>query len=190
MDPIWQASANLLMALQIELGLDITDENFNDTPARMSRMYREILAGVHNTEGQVEALLASAFPCDNDQLILVKDIEVFSLCPHHFLPVRYNIHIAYLPSPEGKVIGLSKMPRLANILAKRPVLQEQLVNDIVEALMCIKGVRGAGCIASGEHFCMIMRGARQTHAKTIASSLRGAFLEESVKQEFLQLVQA
>jgi len=169
-----------------ELGLDTTDENFHDTPSRVSKMYKEILAGVNKTQERVDAILASAFPCDNDQLVLVKDIEVFSLCPHHLLPVHYKMHVAYLPL--GRVLGISKLARLADILAKRPVLQEQLVSDVSESLMRIPNVRGAACIAEGVHYCMVMRGAKQSQAKTINSSLKGVFFEEGVKQELLKLV--
>lgn len=188
MDPIEYGAHKILQGISEELGLDLSNENFKDTPARVSRMYREILSGVASTNEQVGEILASAFPCDNDQLVLVKDIEAFSLCPHHLLPVHYKIHIAYLPSPQGRVLGLSKLARLADVLAKRPVLQEQLVNDITNCLMGIKGVQGAACIAEGRHYCMIMRGARQSQAKTITSSLEGVFLEDSVKQELMKLI--
>ncbi len=185
-DLIQSATEQLFAALHMELGLDITDVNFTDTPKRVSRMYREILAGVSKTDEQVKKILASAFPCDNDQLVLVKDIEVFSICPHHLLPVHYKMHIAYLP--KGKVLGISKLPRLAALLAKRPVLQEQLVNDITNGLMSIDGVLGAACIAEGVHYCMVMRGAKQSKATTVTSSLKGIFLEDNVKQELLKLI--
>ena len=189
---IEQAAENLLKAINKELGLDIDNKNFYDTPARIARMYREILSGVNNTEAQVKNILESAFPCDNDQLVLIKDIEAFSLCPHHFLPVHYKIHVAYIPSDE--VIGLSKLVRLVNILAKRPVIQEQFVNDVSDNLMKIKGTVGAACIAEGVHYCMAMRGVKQSQAKTITSSLKGVFLEgnghkaQQARQELLQLI--
>lgn len=186
-DQIEFAARYFLQSLSEELGLDLTDENFNDTPARISRMYREILSGLEDTDGQVEKILNSAFPCDNDQLILVKDIEAFSICPHHFLPVHYKIHIAYIPSIQ--VVGLSKLARLANILAKRPVLQEQFVEDISSNLMKIEGCLGAACIAEGIHYCMVMRGVKQSQSRTITSSLKGAFLEDAcARQELMQLI--
>jgi len=191
-DLIREGAEKLLEGISKELGLDLQNENFADTPARMSRMYREILSGVDRTDEQVEGILKSAFPCDNDQLVLIKDIEAFSLCPHHFLPVHYKIHVAYIPS--GEVIGLSKLSRLVNILACRPVLQEQFVNDVSDNLMKIKGTVGAACIAEGEHYCMTMRGVKQSQAKTITSSLKGVFLEgnghkaQQARQELLQLI--
>jgi GTP cyclohydrolase I len=186
-DPIQRACQDLLMAISSELGLDLSDENFFDTPERMSRMYREILSGLHNTDHQVEEILKSAFPSTNDQLVLVRDIEAFSLCPHHFLPVHYKIHVAYIPSE--KVIGLSKLARLVNVLAKRPVLQEQFVEDVSSSLMKIEGCLGAACIAEGTHYCMVMRGVRQSQSRTITSSLKGVFLEDaSARQELMQLI--
>ena len=186
-DPLEFATWNLLQALSEELGLDLNDENFDDTPARISRMYREILSGLKDTDKQVEKILNSAFPCNNDQLVLVRDIEAFSLCPHHFLPVHYKIHVAYIPSE--KVIGLSKLARLVNVLAKRPVLQEQFVEDVSSSLMKIEGCLGAACIAEGAHYCMVMRGIRQSQSRTITSSLKGVFLEDArARQELMQLI--
>jgi len=186
-DPLEFAAWKLLQALSEELGLDLNDENFDDTPARISRMYREILSGLKDTDKQVEKILNSAFPCNNDQLVLVKDIEAFSICPHHFLPVHYKIHIAYIPSV--RVVGLSKLARLANILAKRPVLQEQFVEDVSSSLMKIEGCLGAACIAEGTHYCMVMRGVRQSQSRTITSSLKGVFLEDArARQELMQLI--
>lgn len=186
-DPIQRACQDLLMAISFELGLDLSDENFFDTPERMSRMYREILSGLHNTDHQVEEILKSAFPSTNNQLVLVRDIEAFSLCPHHFLPVHYKIHVAYIPSE--KVIGLSKLARLANILAKRPVLQEQLVDDISSNLMKINGVVGAACVAEGTHYCMAMRGVKQSQSTTITSSLKGVFIkDDKARNELMDLL--
>jgi len=187
-DDIKNGVALILKGLEQELGLDLTDENFTDTPARVARMYREILSGVKDTQQQIQHILNSTFPCHNDHLILVKDIEVFSLCPHHLLPVHYKMHIGYLP--QNKVIGISKLARLAEILARRPILQEQLVDDISTYLMDIEGVLGAGCVAEAVHYCMAMRGVKQPRAKTMTSSLKGVFLDPGgeVKQEFLKLI--
>jgi len=186
-DLIAQGTDLILEGLSKYLGLDRSDENLTDTPIRVSRMYREVFSGVENTDKQVNEILGSAFPCKNDHLIVAKDIEAFSLCPHHLLPVYYKMHVAYLPCE--KVIGISKLVRIVDILAKRLVLQEQLVVDISTNLMKIEGCLGAACIAEGVHYCMVMRGVRQTQAKTVASSMQGAFLEkDSLKQEFLKLV--
>jgi GTP cyclohydrolase IA len=180
----------ILKGLKDDYGLDLTDENFTDTPKRIARAYAEIFEGVKNTGQQIQNILSSAFPCDYDQLILAKHIEVFSMCPHHFLPVQYVIHAAYIPSKEGgKVIGISKLSRLVEVLAKRPVLQEQLVEDVTKYLMQLDGCAGAACIAEGIHFCMAMRGVKQHSSKTITSSLKGIFFTQpSARQELMQLI--
>lgn len=185
----------IFKGLRDELGLDLTDENFKDTPKRIARAYAEIFSGVKNTQQQVDDILNSAFPAENDQLILVRGIEVFSMCPHHLLPVSYRIHAGYIPSvDEGKVIGISKLSRLAEILSKRPVLQEQLVEDVAKNLMRLPGCLGAACVVEGVHYCMVMRGVNQPHAKTITSSLKGVFLQESgqgpaARNELMRLIE-
>lgn len=182
----------ILLGLQQRFGLDIDDPNFADTPKRVSRMYDEIFSGVKDTEEQVKTILASSFPSNYDQMILVRDIETFSMCPHHFLPVHYHISVAYIPAGDakgsGKVLGISKLARLVEILAKRPVLQEQLTDDITRYLMTLKGCRGAACIVKGTHYCMVMRGVKKPTATTITSSLKGVFLDKpEARQEFLEL---
>jgi GTP cyclohydrolase I len=181
----------ILKGLKDELGLDLSDENLKDTPKRVARLYAEIFSGVKNTKQQIDAILNSAFPCEFDEMIIAKDIEVFSMCPHHLLPVHYVISVAYIPSVKtGKVIGISKLSRLVEILAKRPILQEQLVIDITNALLQLKGCQGAACVADGVHYCMVMRGAKQTQSHTITSSMKGSFFtpKSAARQEFLQLI--
>jgi GTP cyclohydrolase I len=182
----------ILEGLNEKFGLDLKDPNFTDTPKRVSRMYDEIFSGIKDTEEQVKAILASSFPSNYDQMILVRDIETFSMCPHHFLPVHYHISVAYIPAGDpkcsGKVLGISKLARLAEILAKRPVLQEQLTEDITRHLMTLEGCRGAACIVKGTHYCMVMRGVKKPSATTITSSLKGVFFDKpEARQEFLEL---
>lgn len=172
--------------LKKEFGLDLNDENFKDTPKRIARAYYEIFYGIKNTNEQVKNILASSFLSSNNEIVLVKDIRVFSMCPHHLLPVDYKVHVAYIPN--GKVLGISKLARLAEILAKRPVLQEKFVNDVTEALQQINPL-GAACLAEGRHYCMIMRGICQPNAVTVTSSLKGVFFEEeSARQELMKLI--
>jgi len=190
MDSIEKGVALILEGLKERYDLDTSDGNFTDTPKRVSKMYEELFAGIENTDEQVKAILDSAFPCDYNNLILMKDVEAFSMCPHHFLPVQYNVHVAYIPAKKrGRVIGLSKLARLVDILARRPVLQEQFVDDVTEGLMKIPGCVGAACIAEGKHFCMIMRGVKQSHANTVTSSLKGDFFgNPEARQELLDLI--
>ena len=185
MDTVEEGMKLILQGLQQRYDLDLQDDNFLDTPERVSRMCEELFAGVKDTDKKVSEILKAAFPCSYDQLIVVKDIEAFSVCPHHFLPVHYKIYVSYLPN--GHVVGLSKIARLVTLLARRPVLQEQLTEDISSSLMKIQGCLGAACVVEGLHYCMAMRGVKQSSAKTITSSLKGALLDTGLKQEFLFL---
>ena len=183
-DLVKEGMRHILQGLQEKFGLQIEDANFSGTPERVSRMYDEIFSGARNTSEQVQEILASSFPSSYNQMILLKDIETFSMCPHHFL-----ISIAYIPSEEGQVLGISKLARLAEILAKRPVLQEQLTEDIPKYLMILKGCKGAACIIKGTHYCMVMRGVKKPNATTITSSLKGAFFDKpEARQELMQLI--
>ena len=182
----------ILSGLGTAFGLDVRDANFQDTPKRVARAYEEIFAGVDKTEEQVQEVLSATFPCESDQMIMVSGVRVFSVCPHHLLPVDYEVSAAYLPSPEhGHVVGLSKLSRLIEILARRPVLQEQFVNDVTSYLMTLKGCRGSACFARGKHYCMLMRGARQANVVTTTSSVQGKFMTEPhARAEFLDLARS
>ncbi len=160
------------------LEVDSEDENFKDTPSRVARAYEEILGGISNTQEKVDEILATSFPSTSSHMVVSTKIRVFSFCPHHLLPVDYTISVGYIPSKDGSLLGISKLSRLADTLAKRPVLQEQLGEDITEYLMKLNGVVGAGCIVVGMHYCMIMRGAKQTESKTITSSIKGTLLTD------------
>jgi GTP cyclohydrolase I len=175
--------------MQQAFGIDVSNENFTETPSRVRRAYSEIFAGAARTEEKVSKILASGFPCQSSEMVIVRDVRVFSMCPHHLLPVDYNIHVAYIPSVGGRVLGISKLPRLVELLAKRPVLQEELVFDVTNKLMTVAGVEGAACLAYGTHYCMAMRGAKQENAVTITSSMTGLFMDDpAVRSEFLSLV--
>ncbi|MFA5460080.1 MAG: GTP cyclohydrolase I FolE [Candidatus Paceibacterota bacterium] len=179
-----QATTDLLLAL----GVDINDANFKGTPERMGRAYNEIFHGLNDIKEEEEKLFSKSFPSDNDEMVIIKDIHVFSMCPHHLLPVEMIVHIAYIPN--GKVIGLSKLPRLIELYAKRPVLQEQLCVDIVDSLMKHLSPLGAAIVIKGRHYCMIMRGIQKREAWTITSCVRGVFRDnkEKAREEFLKLI--
>lgn len=187
MDP--QKIRNGIIQVLDGLGLNLNDPNLIDTPDRVTKSFQEILQGLVDTDRQVEEILSATFPCDHREVVIAKNIECFSLCPHHLLPVHYDVVVGYMPGGDGaRVVGLSKLYRLVELLAKRPVLQEQMVNDISNALMRIPGCIGAGCIAYGEHHCIKMRGVAQKSAVVVSSSLQGAFMSESmVRSEFMQL---
>lgn len=177
----------ILEGLQREFGLKIKDQHFVDTPKRVARAYMEIFEGIKNTNKQVEEILSTAFTSNMDEMIVVKDIQVFSMCPHHFLPVEYNIAIAYIP--DGYILGISKLSRLVEVLAKRPVVQEQLTEEITKYLMTIKA-KGAAARVEGQHFCMRMRGVKKPDAIVITTSVTGAFRDDpSTRGEFLNYTQ-
>jgi GTP cyclohydrolase I len=182
----------LLRGMKEAFNLDLNNPNFKETPQRIARAYAEIFEGVADTDAQVQEILDSGFLCRTSQMVIEKNIRAFSMCPHHLLPVEYKVVVAYLPAAkrEGSVLGLSKLVRLIQILARRPVLQEQFTSDVTEALMRLKGCFGAGCLVQGRHFCMVMRGVNQPDVISETSSLAGRFMNSpTLRAEFLALAQ-
>ncbi len=170
------------------LNLNPYDANFVDTPQRVAKMYHEIFAGLKpDVIEELDIHLSKTFPCTYDGMVIVKGTEVWSMCPHHFLPVRYSVDIAYLPSQS--VLGVSKIPRVAELLAKRPVLQEQYTQDIVDFLERSLQPKGVAVLVKGMHLCMVMRGIKSRNSEVITSAMTGAFKDNLIsKDEFLQLV--
>ena len=171
------------------LGIDFKkDANFIDTPNRIVEMYDEIFAGLLDGDiAELEDHLTKTFPCNYDQMIIEKGIDSWGVCPHHFLPVKYRVDIGYLPGHQ--VLGLSKLPRVVQILSKRPVLQEQLTQDIVDYLERVLKPRGAIVKVNGIHHCMVMRGVRSNNAEAITSAITGVFRYiPSLKEEFMAFV--
>ena len=181
----------LLDALAGEYGLRTEDANFADTPKRMAKYFHEMLDGTAEglLDAKLKALLGVTFPCQSDEMVLVSGIRTIGLCPHHMLPVDYKVAAAYVPSKRGgHVIGLSKIPRIVQALASRPVLQETLVGEVADALTRIEGCAGSACYAVGRHYCMLMRGVKERGAVTTASAVRGVFAANpSARAEFLDL---
>jgi len=178
--------AFILQGLASLYGLNSQDENFKDTPARVARAYAEIFGGLRDTDMQVEKILSATFPGECKEMIIARGIRVYSMCPHHLLPVEYTVNLAYIPA--GRVLGVSKLARLSSILAKRPVLQETLTEDIANKLFLGIQSGGSAVFVEGTHYCMKMRGAYQQESKIITSALRGVFLQPEVRAEFLSLV--
>lgn len=176
----------LLKGLQQEYGLDLSDVNFKDTPKRVARAWAEIFEGVKNTKAQVAEILSSAFPCENKDLVIARGIHACGMCPHHLLPVEYSIDIGYIPN--GTAVGISKLTRLVEVLAARPVLQETLAEELTDILVTKLGSPGAMVVTNGRHFCMIMRGVKSEKGLTTVSSVAGVFRENAaLRQEFLGL---
>lgn len=171
-----------------QMGLDTSDVNFKDTPKRVARAYYEIFEGVKDTEEQVKQILGTGFPAEGmNSMVTATGVVAFSMCPHHLLPVEYRINIGYIPKPDGQVLGISKLARLCQVLAKRPVLQETLCEDIANALMSID-CEGVGVAIAGRHMCMRMRGVKAINSSVYVQSMKGCFLEDnSCREEFLLL---
>ncbi|MHC4552435.1 MAG: 2-amino-4-hydroxy-6-hydroxymethyldihydropteridine diphosphokinase [Planctomycetota bacterium] len=158
------------------LGLDLTDPNFTDTPARVARSYREIFQGLETADEQIHDIFKQSFPAGYDGIVLEKGITVFSMCPHHFLPIRYEVSMGYIPN--GQALGLSKLARIVELMAKMPSLQEDFTERIVDEIDDHISPQGVICVVKGAHYCMQMRGVKQKDTWTTTSSARGIFLEK------------
>lgn len=170
------------------LGIDHkNDPNFTDTPKRIMQTYHEIFEGLLDDNlKDLENHLTKTFPCTYDQMIVEKGIETWGMCPHHFLPVKYEVDIGYMPTSE--VLGLSKLPRVIQALSKRPVLQEQFTDDIVGYLERVLKPKGVIVKVKGQHLCMVMRGVKNTNAIAYTSAITGVFREvPALKEEFMLL---
>jgi GTP cyclohydrolase I len=163
--------------------LNVKNKNFKDTPKRVGAAYCEIFSGLLNRDIRVKAILSATFPGRADEMVVVGPVHVWSMCPHHFLPVEMNIWVGYLPN--GKVLGLSKLARLSELLAKKPSLQEDTTVEIAETLFTHLKPKGAACLIKGRHLCMEMRGAKQ-RSITTTTSLLGAFRRPATREEFLR----
>ena len=156
--------------LLFAIGEDPDREGLEDTPARVARAYEELVAGLRQ---QPEDVLTTTFDLRHDELVLVRDIELWSLCEHHLVPFTGVAHVGYIPSESGKITGLSKLARLVDVYAKRPQVQERLTTQVADALMDILGARGVIVVIEAEHLCMTMRGVKKAGARTITSAVRG-----------------
>ncbi len=154
----------------VAIGEDPDRDGLADTPARVARAYAEQFSGLSR---QPEDVLGTVFDADHDELILVRDIEVYSTCEHHLVPFFGRAHVAYIPNEKGQITGLSKLARLVDIYARRPQVQERMTSQIADALMRVLEPRGALVVIEAEHLCMSMRGVRKPGAKTVTSAVRG-----------------
>ena len=158
--------------LLIGIGEDPDREGLRDTPSRVARAYTEIFGGLHCDPADV---LATSFTEGYDELVLVRDIPVYSMCEHHLLPFHGVAHIGYIPNKEtGRIMGLSKLARLVDLYAKRPQIQERLTGQVADAIMDRLDARGAVVFIECEHLCMAMRGIRKPGAITTTSAVRGS----------------
>ncbi|KUH37867.1 MULTISPECIES: GTP cyclohydrolase I FolE [Streptomyces] len=173
--------------LLIAVGEDPDREGLRETPARVARAYREILSGLWQ---EPEDVLTTTFDLGHDEMVLVKDIEIVSLCEHHLLPFHGVAHVGYIPAESGKITGLSKLARLVEVYARRPQVQERLTTQIADSLMRILEARGAIVVIEAEHMCMSVRGIRKPGAKTTTSAVRGQLRDGSTRAEAMSLIMA
>ena len=169
------------------IGEDIERPGLKDTPSRAAEAMRFL---THGYQLDVDDVINGAlFPSDSDEMVIVKNIELYSLCEHHLLPFIGKCHVAYLP--KGKVIGLSKVARIVDLYARRLQIQENLTNQIAEAILSKTGGTGAGVIIEAQHMCMMMRGVEKQNSVMTTSCMLGAFRDrQSTRNEFLSLVKS
>ena len=171
----------------LAVGEDPDRGGLRDTPARVARAYAEVFAGLHQDPAD---LLATSFDIGHSEMVLVRDIPFYSTCEHHLVPFHGLAHVGYIPGPEGKVTGLSKLARLVDLYAKRPQVQERLTTQVVEALSEHLHPAGAIVVIECEHLCMSMRGVRKPGAKTVTSAVRGQLRNPATRAEAMNLIQA
>ncbi|MFF7451230.1 MULTISPECIES: GTP cyclohydrolase I FolE [unclassified Streptomyces] len=178
---------NAVRELLIAVGEDPDREGLRETPARVARAYRELLAGLRQ---EPEDVLTTTFDLGHDEMVLVKDIAIVSLCEHHLLPFHGVAHVGYIPAETGKITGLSKLARLVEVFARRPQVQERLTTQIADSLMRILEARGAIVVIEAEHMCMSVRGIRKPGAKTTTSAVRGQLRDATTRSEAMSLILA
>ena len=171
----------------LAVGEDPERDGLLDTPARVARAYAEIFSGLSTDPKDV---LGTTFDVDHDEMILVKDIEMFSVCEHHLVPFHGVAHVGYIPGLDGRVVGLSKLARLVDVYARRPQVQERLTTQIADALEAHISPRGVIVVVEAEHLCMSMRGIRRPGARTITSAVRGGLRNPATRAEAMSLMMA
>jgi GTP cyclohydrolase I len=171
--------------LLFAIGENPDREGLHDTPARVARAYAEMTAGLRQTP---EEVLTTTFDLGHDEMVLVRDIELWSMCEHHLVPFTGVAHVGYIPAESGKITGLSKLARLVDVYARRPQVQERLTTQVADALMEILEARGVIVVIEAEHLCMTMRGVRKAGARTITSAIRGSMHNAATRNEAMSLI--
>jgi GTP cyclohydrolase I len=169
--------------LLLALGEDPEREGLKDTPARVARAFKENFAGLWQSP---EDVLTTTFDIGHEELVIIRDIEVFSHCEHHLTPFHGVAHVGYIPS--GKITGLSKVARLVDLFARRPQVQERLTSQIADAMVEILDAAGVIVIIDCEHLCMSMRGVRKSEARTVTSAVRGILRDPATRAEAISLI--
>jgi len=176
-----QAAIRELLAA---IGEDPDREGLRDTPARVARAYKEMFAGLWQDAGKI---MTTTFDLGHEEMVLVKDIEVFSCCEHHLVPFHGVAHVGYIPA-EGRITGLSKLARLVDVYARRPQVQERMTSEIADALVKYLQPRGVIVVVECEHLCMSMRGVRKPGSRTVTSAVRGQLRDAATRAEAMSLI--
>ena len=172
----------------IAIGEDPDRDGLLDTPSRVARMYGEIFAGLHDDPS---SYLKTTFEADHDEMVMVRDIPMYSACEHHLLPWVGKAHVAYIPNDDGRITGLSKLARLVDAYAKRPQVQERLTSQIADELDRSLEPKGVMVVIEAEHLCMTMRGIRKPGATTVTSAVRGLFRRSvATREEAMRFLQS
>lgn len=171
----------------IAIGEDPDREGLSGTPERIARSAREIFGGLEIDPAEV---LETVFDIGHQEMVLVRDIPMYSMCEHHLLPFHGVAHVGYIPGDEGNVTGLSKLARLVEGFARRPQVQERLTSQVADALYERLGAHGVIVVIEAEHLCMSMRGVRKPGASTVTSAVRGIMLEQATRNEAMSLIMA
>lgn len=171
--------------LLLAVGEDPDREGLKETPARVARAYEEVFGGLRQ---EPEDVLTTTFDLGHEEMVLVKDIEVYSTCEHHLVPFHGVAHVGYIPSVDGRITGLSKLARLVEVYAKRPQVQERMTSQIADALVQILEPRGVIVVVECEHLCMSMRGVRKPGSRTVTSAVRGVMRDVATRAEAMSLI--
>jgi len=171
--------------LLIGIGENPDREGLAQTPARVAKSYAEIFGGLHQTARDV---LTTTFSLGHDELVVVRDIPIYSTCEHHLLPFHGVGHVGYIPGEDGKITGLSKIARLVDMYSRRPQVQERLTTQIADAMTDILGARGVIVVIECEHLCMSMRGIRKPGSTTLTSVVRGQLRDPATRVEAVSLI--
>lgn len=171
--------------LLVAVGEDPDRDGLRDTPARVARAYVELFAGLSMDPADV---LATTFDAGHEELVLVTDIDIVSMCEHHLLPFHGVAHIGYIPNANGRITGLSKLARLVECFARRPQVQERITTQIADAMVSILQPRGTIVVIEAEHLCMSVRGVRKPGTRTVTSAVRGALRDPATRAEAMALI--
>jgi GTP cyclohydrolase I len=180
-----QRAAAAVRELLLAIGEDPDREGLVDTPQRVARSYRELLAGMRQ---EAQDVLTTTFDLGHDEMVMVKNIELWSMCEHHMVPFTGVAHVGYIPSETGRITGLSKLARLVDVYARRLQVQERLTTQVADSLVQILEPRGVIVVIEAEHLCMTSRGVRKPGSRTITSAVRGALHAPATRAEAMSLI--